>query len=167
MSVLRADELEIVGFNGAPLVECGRTLPVARRKSDRMYCVLEVQPDSPPPTWHSEDEARAFAAAHRWTVFQQPLSLPRSCEPDAAGRFAGQPMAVFAADHLRRWSIACRIATCGKTSTLSGVGWRAIRKRCRPPVLRPGPWNRSWTTGPRGSWSVLTSCSMPAATGRI
>ena len=30
MSDLRGDDLMIVGFNGAPLVECGRALPVAR-----------------------------------------------------------------------------------------------------------------------------------------
>jgi hypothetical protein len=34
--------LEIVGFNGAPSVECGRALAVARRKSDGVYCVLRT-----------------------------------------------------------------------------------------------------------------------------
>jgi hypothetical protein len=33
-------DLEIVGFNGSPVVECGRALAVARRKADEMHCVL-------------------------------------------------------------------------------------------------------------------------------
>jgi hypothetical protein len=39
---MHADELKIVGFNGAPPVECGRSLPVVRRGSDGMYCVLDL-----------------------------------------------------------------------------------------------------------------------------
>ena len=35
------EQLEIVGFNGSPLVECGRALPVARRPSDSRYCILQ------------------------------------------------------------------------------------------------------------------------------
>ena len=42
MITLKAIEIEIVGFNGAPLVECGLSLPVARRKSDGAFCVLNL-----------------------------------------------------------------------------------------------------------------------------
>ncbi len=97
MSFPEWNELEIVGFNGAPLVECGRSLPVARRKADRMHCVLELRPGGPPPAWYAEEEAAAYAADQHWTMFEKPLLLPRSC-PAPNDRFAAQPMVVFADD---------------------------------------------------------------------
>jgi hypothetical protein len=92
-----ADELEIVGFNGAPLVECGRTLPVARRKSDRMHCVLGSVEDSALLSWHDEEEVIEFAESRRWTRLREPLLLPRSCISDPGGRLLRQPMVVYAA----------------------------------------------------------------------
>ena len=55
-----AGDLEIVGFNGAPLVECGRSLPVVRRTSDGTYCVLDLARGGAVPSCHSQDEANAF-----------------------------------------------------------------------------------------------------------
>jgi hypothetical protein len=86
--------LEIVGFNGAPSVECGRALPVARRKSDGKFCVLE---NSGAAAWYDEDEAAAFANARRWTRLCDPLPLPGSCAPGADGQFAQTVMVIFAA----------------------------------------------------------------------
>jgi hypothetical protein len=93
-----ADELEIVGFNGTPQqVECGRSLPVARRKSDGKHCVLSSVENSAMLSWHDGEEADAFAKERRWTRLLAPLSLPRSCFSESEGRLARQPMVVFAA----------------------------------------------------------------------
>ncbi len=62
MNDRRDEELEIVGFNGSPLVECGRALPVVRRPSDGMYCVLQSLPTDSPQSWHTEEEAAAYAS---------------------------------------------------------------------------------------------------------
>ncbi len=109
MSFPEWDELEIVGFNGAPLVECGRSLPVARRKADRMHCVLELRPGGPPPAWYAEEEAAAYAADQRWTMLEKPLLLPRSCQARNDG-LTVQPMVVFADDGLLDY--ADRITHC-------------------------------------------------------
>jgi hypothetical protein len=92
-----AHELEIVGFNGAPLVECGRALAVARRKSDRMHCVLKSVENGAALSWYDEDEASAFAKAGRWTRLREPLPLPRACISERDGQLSRQPMVVFAA----------------------------------------------------------------------
>ncbi len=88
--------LEIVGFNGMPSVECGRALPVARRKSDGMYCVLGSTEDGASATWYGEDEAAAFADAQRWSRLRDPLPMPRSGVPGSDGRLAQPLMVVFA-----------------------------------------------------------------------
>ena len=90
------DDLEVVGFNGQPLVECGRALPVARRKSDGMHCVLRLRPSGSALNWHAADEAAAHAAAHRWTMLAKPVGLPRSCHPEPGRAVASPPMVVFA-----------------------------------------------------------------------
>jgi hypothetical protein len=100
MNDLIADELEIVGFNGAPSVECGRALPVARRKSDGMHCVLKSAEGGAALSWYGGEEAAAFAEAGRWTRLREPVSLPRSCISGPDRRLARQPMAVFAAQAL-------------------------------------------------------------------
>jgi hypothetical protein len=89
--------LEIVGFNGAPSVECGRALAVARRRSDRMHCVLGSAQNTGPPAWYNEEEAAAFAKARRWTEFREPVPLPHSCAAGVDGRLAQPLMVVFAA----------------------------------------------------------------------
>jgi hypothetical protein len=48
-------------MNGAPLVQCGRALPVVRRKSDSMHCVLRLSEKDAAIAWHDEDEAVSFA----------------------------------------------------------------------------------------------------------
>jgi hypothetical protein len=95
-----ADDLEVVGFNGAPQVECGRALPVARRKSNRTYCVLETGKDGASPSWYEEEEAIAFAKAGRWARLRGPLSWPRSCLSGPESVRSWQPMVVFAAQSL-------------------------------------------------------------------
>jgi len=92
--------LEIVGFNGSPVVECGRALAVARRKADGMHCVLESAGDGTASAWYDEEEAAAFAEARRWSRLREPLPLPRSCRPHPDGRLVRQPMMVFAAQAL-------------------------------------------------------------------
>lgn len=90
------DDLEIVGFNGAPLVECGRALPVARRKSGGMHRVLELRDDGSPTNWHSEQEATDYAGAQRWTMFDNPVFVPQSCCLDGEDSRTCHPMVVFA-----------------------------------------------------------------------
>jgi hypothetical protein len=96
MSDWRDEELEIVGFNGRPLVECGRALPVVRRQSDRMYGILQSPQEDTPIAWHTEDEADAFAKSGRWTRFASPIRLARTCFSESNGRLAGQLMVLFA-----------------------------------------------------------------------
>lgn len=100
MTAFRCDDLDIVGFNGAPLVECGRALPVARRKSDHQHCVLHVPRTGAPLAWCSEAEAVAYARAKRWTLLDGRLSLPQSCEPAVGGELTRQPMMVFVDESL-------------------------------------------------------------------
>ena len=92
-----ADELEIVGFNGGPLVECGLSLPVVRRKPDRMYSVLGSVKDGAALSWYHEEEAAEFAKVRRWTRLREPLPVPHSCISDPDRRLFRQPMVVFAA----------------------------------------------------------------------
>ena len=94
----RENDLEIVGLNGAPRVECGRALAVARCRSDGLHCVLRSPGERAIPSWYDEDEAAAFAEAGRWTRLRKPLPLPGSCVDGSDGRVTRQPMMVFAAD---------------------------------------------------------------------
>ena len=73
---LGTDDLEIVGFNGAPLVECGRALPVARRKSTDRFFKLSVQREAAPPLESDRHQIEAFSKEGRLTLFQHPLPLP-------------------------------------------------------------------------------------------
>jgi hypothetical protein len=92
---LRYDDFEVVGFNGAPLVECGRALPVVRRRSDQKHCVLRLPSADAPLAWFSEAESAAHARAKRWTMLDKPLNPPRSCAPGAGRQLTSQPMIVF------------------------------------------------------------------------
>jgi hypothetical protein len=91
--------LEIVVFNGAPSVECGRALPIVRRASDGRYCVLETEIQAV-ATWLSEEEAIAFAKAGRWTRFDCPIPLASSWGSGSDGRPAQPLMVIFAAQSL-------------------------------------------------------------------
>jgi len=86
--------LEIVGFNGTPLVECGRALPIARRKSDRMCCVFEISNGMDKLQWCHEEMAQEFASEQRWTLFRRSLNVPQSCV-NSAQDFTSQPMVVY------------------------------------------------------------------------
>jgi hypothetical protein len=97
---LSADNLEIVGFNGAPLVECGRALPIVRRKADNAYAVLDVRDCLMAGNWHSENEAELFASKGQWTRLDKPLPVARSCCDTDGKRIVVQPMIVYADDSL-------------------------------------------------------------------
>jgi len=90
----RASELEIVGFNGAPVVGCGRALPVVRRTTDAQYCVLDID-GARQPAWSTEAEALEFARQQRWTRLTKPLNLPQGCVAGATGAVVTGPMVVF------------------------------------------------------------------------
>jgi len=100
MNGVRHDDFEIVGFNGRPLVECGRALPVVRRRSDGRYCVLQLQPEGSTTGWLSEDEASSHTKAGRWTKFASPILLGRTCFSESDGRLVGQLMVVYADERL-------------------------------------------------------------------
>ena len=95
MSSLKASEIEIVGFNGAPLVECGRSLPIAKRKSDEQHCVLDLSRGVDTLVWHSHDEAASFAEARQWTELERSVSVPNACVELSTGSITVQPMVVF------------------------------------------------------------------------
>jgi hypothetical protein len=95
--------LEVVGFNGAPSVECGRALPVVRRASDGMYSKLETEIPTA-TTWFAEEEAIAFASAGRWTRFESPIPLASSWVSNPDGRPAQPLMVIFAAQSLLDYS---------------------------------------------------------------
>ena len=78
MSSLKSSETEIVGFNGAPLVECGRSLPIAKRKSDGRHCVLDLSRGVDALVWHSRS-----------------ISVPNACVETSTGAITTQPMMVF------------------------------------------------------------------------
>jgi macrodomain Ter protein organizer (MatP/YcbG family) len=86
----------VVGFNGTPLVECGRALPVARRKSDGMHCVLQLRGEGEAIAWHTENEADSYVKSGRWTRFREPVFVPRACVAEADERLVRQPMVIFA-----------------------------------------------------------------------
>ena len=94
---VRHDDFEIVGFNGRPLVECGRALPVVRRQSDGRYCILQVLPEGSTTGWLSEDEADAHTKSGRWTKFADPIRLWFS---ESNGGLLDQPMVVYADERL-------------------------------------------------------------------
>ena len=100
MSSLKANEIEIVGFNGAPLVECGRSLPIAKRKSDGQHCVLDLSRGIDALVWHTSEEAADFAKAQQWTELVKPVSVPKSCIETATGTITAQPMVIFENDTL-------------------------------------------------------------------
>jgi hypothetical protein len=100
MNDVRHDDFEIVGFNGRPLVECGRALPVVRRQSDGLYCILQVLPEGASAAWLSEDEASTYAKSGRWTKFASPILLGQTCFSESDGRLVGQPMVVYADERL-------------------------------------------------------------------
>ncbi len=95
MSTLKASEIEIVGFNGSPLVECGRSLPVAQRKSDGWSCVFNLSRTIEALIWHSPDEVASFADARQWTKLVTPVSVPNDCIDPATEEITSQPMVIY------------------------------------------------------------------------
>ncbi len=100
MTTLISSDLEIVGLNGFPSVECGRSLPVVRRKSDGMFSVLKTVADPAALSWHDEEDAAAFAVSKRWTKLREPLPFPASCVSGEDGRLIRQPMMIHVASML-------------------------------------------------------------------
>jgi hypothetical protein len=127
--------LEIVGFNGAPSVECGRALPVLRRASDRMYCVLESETQAA-AAWFAEEEAIAFANAGRWTRFDGPIPLASSWGSISDGRPAQPLMVIFAAQSLldyadrTTWPVQVREESLHWCHLLGQI--ESIRAACAP-----------------------------------
>ena len=97
MTALISSDLEIVGLNGFPSVECGRSLPVVRRKSDGMYSVLKTVADTAALSWHDEEDAAAFAESKSWTKLREALPFPASCVSGEDGRLIRQPMMIHVA----------------------------------------------------------------------
>lgn len=95
MNTLQASEIEIVGFNGEPLVECGRSLPIAKRKSDGQHCVLDLSRGMNALVWHTQEEATSFAEARQWTEFVRSVPVPNACVETSTGTITTQPMVIF------------------------------------------------------------------------
>ena len=97
MNILISSDLEIVGLNGVPSVECGRSLPVVRRKTNGTYSVLESVENPGRLSWLDEEDAAAFAESKRWTKLREPLPFPAACVSDEDGRLIRQPMIIHVA----------------------------------------------------------------------
>lgn len=97
MNVPMTDPIAIIGFNGQPQVECGWSLPIAQRESDRTQCVFDVAEAHRPLRWHDPAEVEEFALSGRWTPLVEPLPFPRACCSETGGALIAQPMVVFAA----------------------------------------------------------------------
>jgi hypothetical protein len=67
------DDLEVIGFNGTPRVECGRDLAIVHQLSSDHYYRLD---GSAPFVYHSAEEIAAFEQQGRLTRF--PHSIPLS-----------------------------------------------------------------------------------------
>ena len=78
----------------APLVACGHSLPVVRRKSDGQFALLVMRPEGGGRNWYSEAEAMEDAKAERWTVLETPLAVPSSAV-DADGQIASPLLLVY------------------------------------------------------------------------
>jgi hypothetical protein len=85
------DDLEIVGFNGVPLVECGRALPIVRRKSTDRFFKLLVRSGAAPALECGRRELEALSNEGRLTLFENPLPLPNRLTVES-GEAARQPM---------------------------------------------------------------------------
>jgi len=100
MTALISSDLEIVGLNGVPSVECGRSLPVVRRESDGMYSVLKTVTDPAALSWYDEEDAAAFAESKRWTKLREPLPFRASYVSGEDGPLIRQPMMIHVAIEL-------------------------------------------------------------------
>ena len=96
MTELSSTELEIVGFDGVPSVECGRALPVARRKSDGAHTVLDLTDGAARLNWRGEGEAASLRLSGRWTRFEGATFVPQSCRHGQDYRVVNQPMVIYA-----------------------------------------------------------------------
>jgi len=95
-----AEDLEIVGFNGTPSVECGRAIPVARRKSTDAYFRLVLPPGDVFPPTHSAAEIDAFVREGRLTLLTDPLPLRPALLATGAQRPPPQPLILWASRDL-------------------------------------------------------------------
>jgi hypothetical protein len=68
------NDLEVVGFNGTPRVECGRDLAIVRQRSTDRYSRLV---DGVPPPAHTREEIDAFESQGRLTLLPKPINLSR------------------------------------------------------------------------------------------
>lgn len=71
--------------------------------------MLRLSESSEPIAWHDQAEAKQYADAGRWTMFDKPVYLPRACQSGTDHVVSRQPMIVYideslldAADRLPR-----------------------------------------------------------------
>src|SRR5687768_12592326 len=96
---LGADDLEIVGFNGTPLVECGRALPVVRRKSSDRFFKLSVQSGGTPALECDRRQLQSFSNEGRLTLLARPIPLPIVLTA-GLGSASRQPMVLWVSQGL-------------------------------------------------------------------
>jgi hypothetical protein len=68
------NDLEVVGFNGTPRVECGRDLAIVHQRSTDRYSRLV---DGVLPPAHTREEIDAFESQGRLTLLPNPIDLSR------------------------------------------------------------------------------------------
>ena len=109
--------LMIVGFNGEPLVECGRALPVARRKSDGMHCVLQLPTRGEPWLGIPRTKPKRTRSRDAGPGSPSPSSCRKACVSESDGRLVRQPMVIFADEAMLDTADRLPHRTCTTMST--------------------------------------------------
>ena len=74
---LSSDQIEIVGFNGVVVSDCGRALAIARnRTSDRYFKLSEPNQLLTPQSTYTREEIEAHQKAGRLTLLPKPVCGP-------------------------------------------------------------------------------------------
>ena len=87
--VMNVDDIEVIGLNGSTLVECGTSLPIARRRCDGMICSFVI--GTVPLQWLPGAEFDRLIDEGRVCPFESPIPLPSP----AVGADAVQPLVVY------------------------------------------------------------------------
>jgi len=72
-SLIDVNDVDVIGLAGSALVECGTSLPVIQRRSDKMFCRFVV--GSAPLQWSPANELDRLISEGRISPFDSPVPL--------------------------------------------------------------------------------------------
>ena len=75
-SLIDVNDVDVIGLAGSVLVECGTSLPIIQRRSDKMFCRFVV--GSSPLQWFPASELNQLISEGRISPFDLPVALPSS-----------------------------------------------------------------------------------------